>query len=232
MHQELTCRAIVPGVATGPLIHANTGLSFMGGVDAASGKVIDSHHPLHGKDLSGAILALPSGRGSCSGSLVIFELLMNGNAPAALIFQHRETILTFGVMLAEELFKRGIPVVSVSENDFAALAHAKHVKVDCTRLTISDDPFAKVEHRVDLSTLDTSDMVISEADQKCLDGADSEARRVALRLILRTAQLEGANSLIDVDMAHIDGCFYQGPGGLPSSTKCWNSTQRLKCPRP
>lgn len=230
MHQELTCRAIVPGVATGPLIHANTGLSFMGGVDAASGKVIDSHHPLHGKDLSGAILALPSGRGSCSGSLVIFELLMNGNAPAALIFQHRETILTFGVMLAEELFKRGIPVVSVSENDFAALAHAKHVKVDCTRLTISDDPFAKVEHRVDLSTLDTSDMVISEADQKCLDGADSEARRVALRLILRTAQLEGANSLIDVDMAHIDGCFYQGPAGLAFVNKMLELDAKVKVP--
>jgi predicted aconitase len=28
------------------------------------------------------------------------------------------------------------------------------------------------------------------------------------------ARLEGATSLVDVEMGHIDGCFYQGPGGL------------------
>ena len=230
MHQELTCRAIVPGIAAGPLIHADTGLSFMGGVDAASGKVIDSHHPLHGKDLSGSILALPSGRGSCSGSLVIFELLMNGNSPKALIFQHRETILTFGVLLAEELFKRGIPVVSVSEADFARLAGAPHVKVDGENLTLSDTAFLEVAHRVDLPSLDASEMVITEADQECLDGGDSEARRIALRLILRTAQLEGANSLIDVDMAHIDGCFYQGPAGLDFVRKMIELGAKVKIP--
>lgn len=202
----------------------------MGGVDAASGKVIDSHHPLQGRNLAGAVLAMPSGRGSCSGSLVIFELLMNGNAPKALIFQHRETILTFGVLLAEELFKRGIPVISLAEADFARLAGATHVKVDGECVTLSDQAFADVESRVALPPLDLTGMDISTADAQCLEGNEGEARRVALRLILRTAQLEAAARLIDVDMAHIDGCFYQGPAGLEFVRKMIGLGAKVKVP--
>src|ERR1700742_750811 len=117
---------LVPGTAAGPVLYADTGLSFMGGVNAATGAVIDVHHPLRGQSVAGKILAIPSGRGSCSGSLVIFELLMNGNAPRALVFQHKETILTLGVVIATELFARGIPVVLLSAEDFAAMAGAKH----------------------------------------------------------------------------------------------------------
>ena len=46
-------RAVVPGAAYGELLHADVGLSFMGGVDASTGQVIDTHHPLHGQTVAG-----------------------------------------------------------------------------------------------------------------------------------------------------------------------------------
>src|SRR5581483_4942589 len=123
--QVLQGEPLIPGAASGAVLYADLGLSFMGGVDAATGRVIDVHHPLRGKSVAGKILAIPSGRGSCSGSLAIFELLLNGHAPRALLFQHKETILTLGVVIASTLFQRGIPVVLLSPKDFAALADAK-----------------------------------------------------------------------------------------------------------
>ena len=67
-------RCLVAGQARGRLAWAPLGLSFWGGVDPASGRVIDRHHPLHGLELAGRILAIPSGRGSCTGSAVLLEL--------------------------------------------------------------------------------------------------------------------------------------------------------------
>ena len=80
-------RCILAGHATGPVLACDEGLSFWGGVDGASGRVIDAHHPLHGQSLAGKVLVLPTSRGSCTGSGVLLELIQNGNAPAALIFR-------------------------------------------------------------------------------------------------------------------------------------------------
>lgn len=227
---SLTCRSIVPGTASGRLIYADVGLSFMGGVDPNNGLVIDSHHPLRGRDISGAVLAIPSGRGSCAGSLVIFELLLNGHAPRALIFQHKETILTLGVLIAAELFQRGIPVVALSGQDFSRLSLASFASIDSNRLSLSDRPLDESPPQVQLPPLDVSGMQISAADLACLNGDHGEAARVALRLILRTAQLEGATSLIDIDMAHIDGCFYQGPGGLAFARRLIELGAKVRVP--
>ncbi|WP_312862449.1 aconitase X swivel domain-containing protein [Rhizobium sp. BK313] len=67
---------------------------FWGGVDPSTGEVMDRHYPLAGQRLGGAVLVLPSGRGSCSGSGVLLELILSGNAPAALVFSELEEILT------------------------------------------------------------------------------------------------------------------------------------------
>lgn len=211
---KITGDCIVPGTASGQVLFADIGLSFMGGVDPYTGVIIDVHHPLQGESVAGKILVIPSGRGSCSGSLVIFELLMNGHAPSALVFKHKETILSLGVFIAAEIFHRGIPVIRLGEEDFAVLADAKFARVE--RETITASPVA-LPHEVsiaELPELELQGLELSSQDQKHLDGEIGEAARIAMRLILRTALLEGATKLVDVDMAHIDGCFYQGPAGL------------------
>ena len=52
-------RSILPGAAEGVVIATTEALSFWGGVDPATGKVIDVHHPLHGVCLTGGLLFMP-----------------------------------------------------------------------------------------------------------------------------------------------------------------------------
>ncbi|MGY5808687.1 cis-3-hydroxy-L-proline dehydratase [Rhizobium sp. LEGMi198b] len=221
---------LVQGAQAGEVLFANIGLSFMGGVNPKTGEVIDTHHPLNGKSVCGKVLAIPSGRGSCAGSLAIFELLMNGHAPKALIFQHRETILTLGVIIAKELFDKGIPVVCLKPEDFASLASASHAVVRHGSVEVLDTPPSSVSGGDDLPHLDLDGFDLTENDRHFLAGAYGEAGKVAMRIIIRTAQLEGANSLIDIDMAHIDGCFYHGPAGLEFAKRLLDLGGRVRVP--
>ena len=117
----LTGRSLVAGAAQGALLFADVGLSFWGGVDPFSGEVIDRHHPLSGEHLVGKVLAIPSGRGSCTGSSVLMELISNGHAPAALVLAEADEILTLGVLVAQVIFERSLPVLCIGREAFATL---------------------------------------------------------------------------------------------------------------
>jgi predicted aconitase with swiveling domain len=111
---RLSGTELVGGRAAGELLCTDVGLSFWGGVDPLSGAVIDHTHPLHGgPSVAGKMLAVPNGRGSCTGSQVVLELLLNGMAPRALLLRQPDAILALGVIVAEELFGTSIPIVSL-----------------------------------------------------------------------------------------------------------------------
>ncbi|MFN4193609.1 MAG: aconitase X [Tabrizicola sp.] len=222
-------KALIAGRASGPVLHADVGLSFMGGVDAATGRIIDVHHPLCGQSVAGKVLAIPSGRGSCSGSLVIFELLMNGHAPAALVFRHKETILTLGVLIAGELFQRAIPVLQLDEAGFAALSGVSHARIEGDTVWPADGPIDLPANFV-LPRPDPADFMLSDLDRRFLAGDFGEAAQIAMRIVLQTAQIEGATELVDVEMAHLDGVFYQGPAGLKFARRLCDLGARVRVP--
>ncbi|WP_286784752.1 aconitase X swivel domain-containing protein, partial [Pseudomonas sp. UBA3153] len=134
---------------------ADLGLSFWGGIDPFSGEVIDRHHPLSGAIVTDRVLAIPSGRGSCTGSSVMLELILNGHAPAALLLEQVDDILTLGVLIAEQMFGRSIPVVALGREAFAALREAHHVRVSGSRV----DGFASAAAALD----DALATVVAEA---------------------------------------------------------------------
>ena len=78
-------RSIAKGTGSGELLYTDTPISFLGGVDAATGIVIDEKHPLHGQSVAGKVLAFPYGKGSTVGSYVMYGLARNNVAPAAII---------------------------------------------------------------------------------------------------------------------------------------------------
>ena len=84
-----------------PFIGSDVGLSFWGGIDETTGIVIDNSHPLCGQDVSNKILALPSGRGSCTASQVLLELILNRKAPKALILRDRDGLICVGALVAK-----------------------------------------------------------------------------------------------------------------------------------
>jgi len=209
-------RSLVAGAAEGALLFADVGLSFWGGVDPVSGEVIDRHHPLSGERLAGRVLAIPSGRGSCTGSSVLMELISNGHAPAALVLAEADEILTLGVLVAEVIFQRSLPVLCVGHAAFDKLRGQGFVRLEGERLTLSgrrpNDHWQAGD--APLQAPSPSTLCLTEQDRALLDGAHGKAAQVAMQIVLRMADLQGATQLLDVTQAHIDGCIYTGPASL------------------
>ncbi|WP_095110046.1 aconitase X [Pseudomonas sp. Irchel 3E20] len=214
---SLTGRSLVAGAAQGALLFADVGLSFWGGVNSASGEVIDRHHPLSGAHLAGRVLAIPSGRGSCTGSSVMMELISNGHAPAALVLAEPDEILTLGVLVAQTIFQRSLPVLCIGREAFAALRGHAFARVDGTALTLYEqlpaEPWQGSAPLTDTTPGDTA-LALTSLDRSLLAGEHGKAAQVAMQIVLRMAALQGATALLDITQAHIDGCIYTGPASL------------------
>ena len=209
-------RSLVDGHASAPLLYADVGLSFWGGVDPFSGEVIDRHHPLSGECLAGRVLAIPSGRGSCTGSSVLMELISNGHAPAALVLAEADEILNLGVLVARTLFQRSLPVLCIGREAFGQLRGNAFARVDGTHLSLYDsapDDTAPPQNDTPAAEAHAS-IELTEHDRALLAGSYGKAAQVAMQIVLRMAQIQGATQLVDITQAHIDGCIYTGPASL------------------
>jgi hypothetical protein len=104
-------RTLVAGTAEGEALVLSEPLSLWGGVDPATGEVVDAHHPERGANVAGRVLFMPSGRGSSSSSSVLAEAIRAGTAPAAIVLAEPDPILALGAIVARELYGTSIPVV-------------------------------------------------------------------------------------------------------------------------
>lgn len=204
---DLSARSLLSGAAAGPVIATGEALSFWGGVDPATGRVIDVHHPLHGVTITGGILMMPSSRGSCTGSGVLLDLALTGRAPGALVFSEAEDVLTLGALIAAEMFGKSLPVLRLSQAAFDALCRAGTARIGETAieadgLTIPVTPPA------------TAALDLTEDDRAMLDGRDGIAVALAMRITTAMAAQQGARELVDVVQGHIDGCIYASPANL------------------
>jgi uncharacterized protein len=120
---------LVPGEAAGRALVLAEPLSFWGGFDVASGRIIDRRHPQFGACVTGRILVMPAGRGSSSSSSVIAEAVHAGTAPAAIVLRERDPIVALGALVAAELYGRVMPVVTVDAGAFARLQDGASISV-------------------------------------------------------------------------------------------------------
>lgn len=97
------------GEARGEALVLDEPLSFWGGVDAATGHIIDRHHPQVGESIRTRILVTPSLRGSTSSAGVLAECIRAGTGPAALISGAPDAIALVGALVARELYGRSLP---------------------------------------------------------------------------------------------------------------------------
>lgn len=129
--RELIGRILHPGSARGQLLVLGEPLSFWGGVDE-DGRVIDPHHPQHGYQLRGMVVAMSSGRGSSSSSSVLADQIRAGTSPAALVLSECDAILVTGALVAAELYGRRMPIVELDPGDLATLVSGGVAEVDAT----------------------------------------------------------------------------------------------------
>ena len=120
---ELKAEILLPGDAvTGVCLALTAPISFWGGVDPASGTIIDARHPERGKNIAGHILALPGTIGSSSASAVLLELVHAGKAPTALLMDAPDAILLLGLVVAREMGWPTPPAFRLPAADQRALA--------------------------------------------------------------------------------------------------------------
>ncbi|MCB5409479.1 cis-3-hydroxy-L-proline dehydratase [Pseudogemmobacter faecipullorum] len=203
----MQARFILSGEAAGEVLATDEPISFWGGVDPASGRVIDAHHPWHGQSLAGRVLVMPGTRGSCTGSGVLLDMALNGKAPAAVIFSQPEDVVTLGALIAGEMFGKGLPVLRVSEAERLQLA-------SCREIAVTPGAIEAPGVTLPLSPDCAPAPELSPEDQAMLAGRDGEAVALAMRMILKMAAEQGATRLIDVTRVHIDGCIYASPANL------------------
>lgn len=122
-------RVLVAGEANGVLLVSPEPLSFWGGYDYKTGEIIDRRHPLSGERAGGRILALPLTRGSSTTTAVLLESIRAGTAPAAILSPRVDSFLVLASVVAGEMYGTPIPLLALSEEDFARLRTGQPVEV-------------------------------------------------------------------------------------------------------
>ncbi len=223
MQGSAQARFVLPGDAFGAVLATGESLSFWGGVDPATGLIIDVHHPLHGQSVTGKVLVMPSSRGSCTGSGVLLDLVLGGRGPSALIFRDTEDVLTLGALVAAEMFDTVLPVLRVAPGTFGALMRAGEVR-------IRDNTLEAGDLRLAILPPLTSALDLPPADRAMLAGDEGPAVRQSMRIICAMAASQGAERLIDVSQGHIDGCIYASPANLTFAEKMAELGGRVRIP--
>jgi len=98
---KLKGRKIYKGIAEGEAIVTKDGISFYGGVDPDTGKVVEVGHELEGQSITGKILVFPTGKGSTVGSYTLYRMKKNNTAPAAIVNEQIDTIIAVGCIISE-----------------------------------------------------------------------------------------------------------------------------------
>jgi hypothetical protein len=99
--EQLKGRIIYKGKAEGEALVTSQPISFYGGVDPATGIVIEKAHELQGQSVKGKILVFPTGKGSTVGSYTLYRMKKNGTAPVGMINSECETVVAVGVIISE-----------------------------------------------------------------------------------------------------------------------------------
>jgi predicted aconitase len=71
---------------------------------------------------------------------------------------------------------------------------------------------------------------LTEGDRSYLRGERGEAAALAMRIVVEMADVSGAERLIDVASAHVDGCLYHGIAGLEFAERLVTGGARVAVP--
>lgn len=132
---NLEGRVIFDGEVEGHLLVSGMGISFYGGVDPQTGKVVEKGHDLEGQCVAGRVLVFPTGKGSTVGSYTLYRLKKAGLAPAAIINRECEPITAVGCIIAE--------IPCVDQIDLSRIPLDGLVRVAHNTISVLDSPRGK-----------------------------------------------------------------------------------------
>ncbi len=133
-------RVLHAGAATAPMIRLDAPLSFWGGFDPVTGRIIDHAHPQVGESLTGRVVVIPGSRGSSGTPGVLAESLRRATGPAGLVVQKADINLTAGAVAAKALYDRACPIVLLDDASFAEVGTWNGVAIATDGAVSPDDP--------------------------------------------------------------------------------------------
>ena len=125
--RELQGRGIVGGVAEGEALVTRDPISGFGGIDVATGTIIEPRHELFGVCFTGKVLVFPGAKGSSGWSGFFQSTRLMGTAPLAMVFNVVTTKAVLGAIVTR------IPtVVEASPDPLDVIRTGDLVRVDGT----------------------------------------------------------------------------------------------------
>ena len=97
----LTGRCVVGGVKKGKALVCTRALSAAGGIDPATGTIIEARHPQKGENVRKRILVYPNGKGSSGFSLIFHALALTGNAPRAMVVSRINSLTALAAVVSD-----------------------------------------------------------------------------------------------------------------------------------
>jgi predicted aconitase with swiveling domain len=94
-------RSIYGGTAEGVSLVSDFPMSFYGGVNPKTGRVVEHGSDIFGEPLKGKVLVFPNGKGSTVGSYILYRLAKDNLGPCAIVNSRCETIVAVGAIISE-----------------------------------------------------------------------------------------------------------------------------------
>jgi len=111
-------RCIVEGYAEGRALVSKDPISFMGGVDPKTGKIIERGNEIEGECIKDKILVFPSAKGSTGGSYMLYEAVKNKIVPKAIVNSEAESIVVIGAIVSDLPMVDRIDISLIKTGDF------------------------------------------------------------------------------------------------------------------
>ncbi|MFG1708060.1 aconitase X swivel domain-containing protein [Nonomuraea sp. M3C6] len=108
---EIRGRGIVPGYAEGEALVSRETISGWGGIDPATGVVIERRHELFGVCFTGKVLVFPGAKGSSGWSGFFQSTRLYGTAPLAMVVAKLSTKSALGAVVTR------VPAISELDAD-------------------------------------------------------------------------------------------------------------------
>ena len=137
--QSLTSMNSIPNSLSGQLVFTDKAISFWGGIDPNSGKVIDINHPLYNTSLAGKICFFCDIKGSTAAPGALLEWLGSTAAPSAIITLRFEPMV-FSAFAAMQLINKSSSVHYAwcqGNTDLKTISQTHRVKISQNILYLS-----------------------------------------------------------------------------------------------
>ncbi len=134
-------RVLNPGRAAGQVLLLDETLSFWGGFDPATGRILDRRHPQAGETVTGRVLVMPGSRGSAGTPAALAESIRAEAGPAAILLTKPDVNIAVGALVADRLYGTETPVLVVADAGTVTLRSGDEVaiEIDGTVTVVAED---------------------------------------------------------------------------------------------